>query len=179
MNFSGLSVENIAFPDRKSIVKSDTHLRSIVHEVKKIDVNKVNFDGEDFEPHTKIIQKQKVYIWIRVYLKEEMDIKPETKVIIQYLGGKESIETYFMYFGKKGLERNKDGEIVNFNPEDDRRILCLLIDSERLDYNNHDIPYMKTLSPLSKHYKPDYFRKFDFTILLEDGTNLDFFDIEF
>ena len=179
MNFAGLSVDNIYFPDRKSIVKSETHLQNIVEEAKKIDVEKVNFEGEDFQPHTKIIQKQKVYFWIRVYLKEEMDIKPETKVIIQYLNGKEELETYFMYFGKKGLERNKDGEIVNFNPEDDKKVLCLLVDAQRIDYDNDDIPYIKTLSPLSKHYKPQYFRKFDFNILMEDRTELDFYDIEF
>jgi len=179
MNFAGLSVDYVDFPDRKSIVKSDTHLKNIVEEAKKIDVNKVNFEGEDFQPQTKIIQKQKVYFWIRLYLKDEIDIKPETKVSLIYLDGKEQLDTYFMYFGKKGLERDKDGQIVNFNPEDDKRILCLLVDSDRINNNNEDIPYIKTLSPLSKHYKPQYFKKFDFSILLNDETPLDFFDIEF
>lgn len=179
MNFVGLSVDNVNFPDRKSIVKSDTHLQNIVEEAKKIDINKVNFEGEDFQPQTKIIQKQKVYFWIRLYLKEEMDIKQETKVSLIYLNGKEKLDTYFMYFGKKGLERDKDGQIVNFNPEDDKRILCLLVDSDRINNNNEDIPYIKTLSPLSKHYKPQYFKKFDFSIVLNDETPIDFFDIEF
>jgi hypothetical protein len=84
-----------------------------------------------------------------------------------------------MYFGKKGLERNQDGEIVNFNPEDDKKILCLMMDVERIDYNNHDIPYMKTLFKLGKHYKPDYIRKNDFSFVLENETNLNFYDIDF
>ncbi len=179
MEFSSLSLDSVSFPDRKSIRKSDVHLDNIVENVKKIDLEKVNFEGEDFQPQSRIIQKQKVYFWIRVYLKEELDIKTETKVIIKYLDGKEQLETQFMYFGKKGLERNNEGQIINFNPEDDKRILCLLIDSDRIDFNNEEIPYMKTLSPLSKHYKPQYFRKFDFSVFIEEDQEIDFYDLEF
>ena len=179
MNISNLGVDNVFFPDRKSIVRSDAHLDNIVEKAKKIDVDKVNFQGEDFQPLTKIIQKQRSYIWIRLYVKEEIDINPETKINFVYNDGQEIIETYFMYFGKKGLERNQDGEIVNFNPEDDKKILCLMMDVERIDYNNHDIPYMKTLFKLGKYYKPDYIRKNDFSFVLEDETNLNFYDIDF
>ena len=174
-----LAVDNIQFPDRKSLVKSDTHLNNVVDQAKIIDVDKVNFDGEDFLPKTKIIQKQKVYIWMRLYIKEEINIEPETKIQIQYLNGKETLDTFFMYFGKKGLERNKDGEIVNFNPEDDKKILCLLVDVEKLDIDNKDIPFMKTLFPLGKYYQPQYVKKMDFSFVLPDSVELDFYDIDF
>jgi len=179
MNIPGLSVDNIAFPERRSVVRSDTHLENIVEQAKNIDVNKISFSGEDFQPHTKIIQKQKVYFWIRLYVKEEMDINPETKISISYNNGQEIVDTYFMYFGKKGLERDKDGQIVNFNPEDDKKVLCLLVDTDRIDVNNQDIPYMKTLFQLGKNFKPQYIKKFDFTFILEDETQIDFYDIDF
>jgi len=176
---SSLFVDNVSFPDRKSIIKSDTHLNNIVEEVKKIDVNKVSFEGEDFQPHSKIIQKQRVFFWIRLYIKEEFDIKPETKIIIDYQNGKEQLETHFMYFGKKGLERDKDGEIVNFNPEDDKKIWCLMIDAERIDINNSDIPYIKTLFPLGRYFKPDYIRKVDFEFLYNGEFPVPYYDIDF
>lgn len=179
MNIPGLSVENLAFPDRRSIVKNDVHLKNIVEEAKKIDVDKVNFDKEDFQPHTRIIQKQKVYLWIRLYIKQEIDINPETKIEIVYNNGQEVLETYFMYFGKKGLERDNDGQIINFNPEDDKKVLCLLIDVDRIDVNNSDIPYLKTLFPLGKNFTPQYIKKYDFSFKLEDGQQIDFYDIDF
>lgn len=176
---SGLQFDNIVFPDRKQIVQNNTHLDNVIDQAKNIDVNKVNFEGEDFQPHVKIIQKQKVYLWMRLYIKDEIEISPETKIVMSYLDGKEKLETYFMYYGKKGLERNKDGQIVNFDPEDDRKCLCLLIDANKIDYDNEDIPYMKTLFPLGKHFVPQYVKKIDYSFDLEDGTNIDFYDISF
>jgi hypothetical protein len=179
MNVPGLSFDNITFPERKSIVRSDTHLENIVEEAKKVDLTKVNFEGEDFHPQTKIIQKQKVYFWIRLYIKDEIDIKPETKINMVYNSGQETLETHFMYFGKKGFERDTQGQIVNFNPEDDKKVLCLLIDSENININSNNIPYMRTLFPLGKFFQPQYIRKYDFTFDLEDGTQIDFFNIVF
>jgi len=176
---TGLSIDNIVFPDRKSIVRSDTHLHNIIDEAKSIDVEKINFDGEDFLPKTKIIQKQKVYFWMRLYLKNEIEILPETKIIMSYNRGQEILETYFMYFGKGGLERDVNGQIINFNPEDDKRILCLLIDSDRLNINCQDIPYIKTLFPLGKFFLPQYVKKLDFEFTMDSNKQIDFYDIEF
>lgn len=174
-----LSIDNIVFPDRKSIIPSDTHLESIVDKAKTIDVDKINFDGEDFQPKTKIIQKQRVYLWMRLYLKNDIDILPETKVMMVYNGGEELLETYFMYFGKKGLERDVNGQIINFNPDDDKRVLCLLIDTDRLNVNCVDIPYIKTLFPLGKFYKPQYIKKMDFEFLIDGDKQIEFYDIDF
>lgn len=179
MSMRSLSIDNVYFPDRKSVVRSDVHLTKIVDQAKSINLEKVSFEGEDFQPKTRIIQKQKIYLWMRLYLKEEIDIKPETKISVLYLDGQEMIETYFMFFGKKGLERDKQGEIINFNPEDDRKILCLLVDAEKIDINNADIPYMKTLFTLGKFYTPQYIKKYDFSFVLDDGKQIEFYDIEF
>jgi len=177
--YSPLSSDNINFPERKSLVKTDAHISGVIDDVKKIDLNKANFEGEDFQPKSKIIQKQRVYFWIRIYLREEIEIKPESKVIISYLDGKETLDTHFMYFGKKGLERDKDGQIINFNPEDDKKILCLMIDSEKVDIDNKDIPYMKTLFPLGRYFKPDYIKKSEFEFLVGGEYAIPFYDIDF
>ena len=179
MNIPGLSVDHIVFPDRKMVVRSDAHLENIVDQAKKVDLNKVNFEGEDFQPHMRIIQKQKTYFWIRLYIKNEIDIKPETKINIVFNDGEEKLETYFMYFGKKGIERDSDGQIINFNPEDDKKVLCLLIDSDKVDRDNEDIPYIKTLFPLGKFFKPQYVRKYDFQFIIDGTEPIDFYDIDF
>jgi hypothetical protein len=179
MNIPGLSSESVYFPERRNITKTAAHLEPIIEQAKKINLDKVKFDGEDFQPHSKVIQKQKVYFWIRVYLKEEIDILPETKVDMVYLDGVEKIETIFIYFGKKGLERDQDGQIVNFNPEDDKRVLCLMVDSDRVDVNNSDIPYMKTIFKLGKYFKPDYMKLSEFTFVIDGDKQVEFFDIDF
>ena len=173
----GLNLDNVSFPDRKSITKSDTHIQNIITEVKKVDVDKINFDKEDFNATSRVIQKQRVYIWIRLYLKNEIKIAPETLVQIEY-NGQEKLDTHFMFFGKKGLERDKDGEIVNFDPEDDTKVLCLMVDVEKIDKDNEDIPFMKTLFKLGKFYQPQIIKKSDFNFKVGE-TNLDFYDIDF
>lgn len=173
----GLNLDNVSFPDRKSITKSDTHIQNIITEVKKVDVDKINFDKEDFNATSRVIQKQRVYIWIRLYLKNEIQITPETLVQIEY-NGQEKLDTHFMFFGKKGLERDKDGEIVNFDPEDDTKVLCLMVDVEKIDKDNEDIPFMKTLFKLGKFYQPQIIKKSDFNFKVGE-TNLDFYDIDF
>lgn len=173
----GLNLDNVSFPDRKSITKSDTHIQNIITEVKKVDVDKINFDKEDFNATSRVIQKQRVYIWIRLYLKNEIKITPETLVQIEY-NGQEKLDTHFMFFGKKGLERDKDGEIVNFDPEDDTKVLCLMVDVEKIDKDNENIPFMKTLFKLGKFYKPQIIKKSDFNFKVGE-TNLDFYDIDF
>ena len=173
----GLNLDNVSFPDRKSITKSDTHIQNIITEVKKVDVDKINFDKEDFNATSRVIQKQRVYIWIRLYLKNEIQITPETLVQIEY-NGQEKLDTHFMFFGKKGLERDKDGEIVNFDPEDDTKVLCLMVDVEKIDKDNENIPVIKTLFKLGKFYKPQIIKKSDFNFKVGE-TNLDFYDIDF
>jgi hypothetical protein len=83
-----------------------------------------------------------------------------------------------MFFGKKGLERDKDGQIVNFDPEDDTKVLCLMVDVEKIDKDNENIPFMKTLFKLGKFYEPQIIKKSDFNFKVGE-TNLDFYDIDF
>jgi hypothetical protein len=75
MNIPGLSVENLAFPDRRSIVKNDVHLKNIVEEAKKINVDKVNFDKEDFQEKLQDFYMGEI---LKEYKYETVDTKLKT-----------------------------------------------------------------------------------------------------
>jgi hypothetical protein len=72
-----------------------------------------------------------------------------------------------------------DENVINYNPEDDRRILCLMIDSERIDKNSDDIPFIRTLFRIGKYYEAQILRNSDLSITDSSGNKLEFFDIDF
>jgi hypothetical protein len=166
-----------SFPDRKEIQKNYTD--SLIEQAKSIDLDKVDYSNVDFKPRNKIVESQKVYFWIRVYLNEEVDIKPDTNVNVKYVVSGETLETKFICYAKKGADKNMDENVINYNPEDDRRILCLMIDSERIDKNSDDIPFIRTLFRIGKYYEAQILRNSDLSITDSSGNKLDFYDIDF
>ncbi len=69
---------------------------SIVEQVKKIDTSSLN-DKVDQTPSMKEIEKQLVYIWLRLYIKDELtDIKEGDGINIQYLPTSEILESKFI-----------------------------------------------------------------------------------
>jgi len=166
-----------SFPDRKEIQKNYTD--SLIEQAKSIDLDKVDYSNVDFKPRNKIVESQKVYFWIRVYLNEEVDIKPDTNVNVKYVFSGETLETKFICYAKQGAEKDMDENVINYNPEDDRRILCLMIDSERIDKNSDDIPFIRTLFRIGKYYEAQILRNSDLLITDSSGNKLEFFDIDF
>jgi len=166
-----------SFPDRKEIQKNYTD--SLIEQAKSIDLDKVDYSGVEFKPRSEITESQKVYFWVRVYLNDEINIKPDTVVNISYVESGEKLETKFICYAKKGADKNMDENVINYNPEDDRRILCLMIDSERIDKNSDDIPFIRTLFRIGKYYEAQILRNSDLSITDSSGNKLDFFDIDF
>jgi len=166
-----------SFPDRKEIQKNYTD--SLIEQVKSIDLDKVDYSNVDFKPRNKIVESQKVYFWIRVYLNEEVDIKPDTNVNVKYVFSGETLETKFICYAKQGAEKDMDENVINYNPEDDRRVLCLMIDAERIDKNSDDIPFIRTLFRIGKYYEAQILRNSDLLITDSSGNKLEFFDIDF
>ena len=159
------------FPSRKSLRKS--YRSSIVSSVKEIDVSDVDYSTyteDDFKPRNQIVEKQKVYFWIRLYLKEEMDISPNTELKITYFESGESLNVKFVCYAKKGHEKDQDPNIAKYNNEDDKKVLCLMIDSDDLDKNSNNIPFIRTLFKTSRYYKPQRLRLVDLPISMPDGT---------
>lgn len=169
---------NDFFPDRKKL-KENISYDNIIEDVKKIDVNDITFENEDFIPRTEIKQKQKVYFWIRVFLKEESTLDTNQDITIHWLEGDEKLVAKFICFQKKGMSFNQEEQITNYNNEDDKKVLCLMIEEERININNQDIPFLKTLFRIGRHYQNQIWRKDSMKLTSEDGSELDWFDIEF
>jgi len=182
-NFTRENPEEYVFPDRKDLKKKKEEDKNfyedVVEQVKSIDVDGIDFENSDFKPRSEIKQKQMVYFWIRVYLKEELDIEPNTDVKITYQETGESITTKFICYSKKGLDKDNDNEVVNYIDEDDKRVLCLMIEEERININNSDIPFLKTLFKIGRYYVKQIFLKNDLILTTGDETVINWFDIDF
>jgi len=178
-----LFFENDVFPDRKDLKKiissEKVFYDDIIEQAKKIELDKVNFEGEDFQPRAEITQKQKVYLWVRVYLKTEKILEPNTDVFFNYLPNTEKLETKFICYSKKGLDRDHQDEVVNYIDEDDKKVLCLMVDEDRVNINNLDIPFIRTLFKLGRYYEPTAYPRRDLQLTIPNGDVLDYFDIDF
>jgi hypothetical protein len=179
----GLSIDNNIFPDRKDLKKvvkeNNAIYDDIVEQAKKINLDKVEYAGEDFVPRSEVKQKQKVYFWIRVYLKEEIEMTPDTDVSIVWNETGEKLTTKFICYSKKGLDKDLDEQVTNYNPEDDKKVLCLMIDEDRININNKDIPFLKTLFKIGRFYEKQVWRKVDMSLIDGNGNELPWFDIDF
>jgi hypothetical protein len=178
-----LFFENDVFPDRKDLKQilqnEKVFYDDILEQAKKIELDKVNFENEDFKVRSEITQKQKVYLWIRVYLKKEIEIEPNTDVFLNYLPDTEKLESKFICYAKKGLDKDHQDEVVNYIDEDDKKVLCLMIDEERININNSDINFLKTLFRLGRHFEAVVYNRRDLQLTTPNGDVLDYFDIDF
>jgi hypothetical protein len=48
---------------------------NLVEQIKTLDTEEVKDWDKNTDPDMKVIEEQKVYIWIRLYLKEECDVR--------------------------------------------------------------------------------------------------------
>ena len=164
------------FPDRNEIKKS--YVDDIVEQAKLLDLEKIEYSNVDFKPRNQIVEKQKVYFWIRVYLHEEVNIEPNTDVTIKYLPSGETLTTKFICYAKKGTEKNQAENVINFNPEEDTKIWCLMVDADKIDNHSQDIPFIRTLFRISRWYSPQILRLAELEISFND-TPIYYYDIDF
>jgi hypothetical protein len=170
---------NNVFPDRKDLVQRRSYRDNIIESAKSIDVEKIDYTNIDFNPQNQIIEQQKVYFWIRIYLKDELDIEPNTDITLTYTPENESLQTKFICYAKKGHEKNAQENVVNYNPEDDKRILCLMVDADRIDKHSDDIPFIRTLFKISRWYQPQILRLSEIKITDSNERDFEFYDIDF
>lgn len=169
------------------------YLEKIAEELSKIDTNNVEKWTYDETPDVKIVEEQKVYFWIRLYLSEENpNIKIGNDIIIKYKplpiylndilvedSNSEELETKFICYDKKGLERNSEGQIVNYNQEDDLRVLCLMVDSSVINTSN-EIPFIRTLFKASRYYEYQLMRRSELLFIdKQSGETLEYYDCDF
>jgi len=164
-------------------MKEDTTIKSIYEElidqVKEIDTDDLN-DDIDQSPQTDIVEGQKVYFWIRLYTKEEVDnVKEGDEFKITYKGD-ESLEVQFIAYGKKNITRDVLDDIINYDPEDDRKCLCLMVDEDRIKNQSSDIPFIRTLFKTSPFYEHQVYKKSDLKFYNKrTGEYYTYIDVDF
>jgi hypothetical protein len=185
-------MDNMDFPSRTSIKEKSSEITKneysyLSEQARQINLDEVNFDPNsdlpiDRRPINTKIEKQKVYFWIRVYLFEEMNIEAGDEITINYLPSGEFMDTKFICYAKVGGElRYEEGEVVsNYNAEDNKKVLCLMVDEERINYNSDDIPYLRKLFKIGRYFEYELVRRNELELInTRTKQLLDYYDIEF
>ena len=152
---------------------------NLVEQIKTIDTEEVKDWNKNTDPDMKVIEDQKVYIWIRLYLKEEANIEIGDDIFMTYTPSGEKLETKFICYGKTDLGKDHEDEMVNYNPEDDNKILCLMVDQEKIN-KGIDIPFIKTLFKTSIHYQEQLMKRSELLFINNRNQEiLDYFDCDY
>lgn len=161
-----------------NIVKSD-YKEQLVEQLKSIEVDNLKSDFE-LVATSAVIEEQKIFFWIRIYLSEEdLNISIGDDIQIEWTPSGEKLDAKFIAFGKSGLERDHQGEVTNYNPEDDKRILCLMIDEKMVNFNE-DIPFIRTLFKTGYHYDYQIVKRSELLFSNKrTGHILDYYDCDF
>lgn len=155
---------------------------NLIEKIKSIEVEKIESWDSSNEPISQVVEKQKVYTWIRLYLKEEssnLNIGDEISMIYKQSG--EKLLTKFICYDKTTLTKDHDDleKVINFNPEDNRKVLCLMVDEDTIN-NGEGIPFIRTLFKTSRHYQYQLVRRDDLVYVNErTGETLDYFDCDY
>jgi len=156
-----------------------THYDSIIEQIKNIDTEKLS-DDVDNSPSSKVIEEQKIYFWIRLYLKEENpNVAIGDDIIIKWKPSGEELKTKFIAYGKKGLDKDNDNEVINYVSEDDKRVLSLMIDTKMVNFND-EIPFIRTLFKTGYHYEYQLVKRNELVFINEKSNiELDYYDCDF
>jgi hypothetical protein len=152
---------------------------NLVEKIKSIEVEQIKDWDKNTDPAMKIVEEQKVYIWIRLYLKEESNVQVGDDIFMTYKPSGEKLSTIFVCYGKTDLGKDHEDEMVNYNPEDDKKILCLMVNQDTIN-KGVDIPFIKTLFKTSIHYQEQLMKRSDLLFInSRTGETLDYFDCDY
>ena len=160
------------------IVKSD-YKELLLEAIKSLDTEGLS-DEMEIVSTSKIVEEQKIYFWIRLYLSEEdQNIQIGDDIAISYEPSGEELITKFICYGKSGLERDHNDEVINYNPDDDKKVLCLMVDENQVNYSQ-EIPFIRTLFKTGRHYEYQLMRRDELIFINKrNGIILDYFDCDF
>ena len=157
------------------------YLEDLVEQVKTLDTTGLSDKISKEEKKIKqVVEEQKVYFWIRLYLKEEdSNLVIGDDISIKWTPSGEELKTKFICYGKTGLQKDYDEEIVNYNSEDDMKVLCLMVDEGQVNYNE-DIPFVRTLFKVGRHFEYQLVKRSELLFVNDrNGMILDYFDCDF
>jgi hypothetical protein len=126
------------------------------------------------------ITPERIYFWTRLYLKDEnSNIEIGDWVNITYKTSGEKLKIQFFSYGKTGLDKNHQDELINFNSEDDKKVLCFMVE-EKFINESDKIPFIRTLFKLGRHYEYQLVKRDELQFVVEkNGIILDYYDCEF
>jgi hypothetical protein len=152
----------------------------LLEQLKSIDIDSIKNEEVELYATSKVIEEQKVYFWIRLYLNEESgNIQVGDDITIEWTPTGEKLETKFVCYGKQGLERDHQDEVTSYNAEDDKRILCLMIDTKMVNFNE-DIPFIRTLFKTGYHYEYQLVKRSELLFVNKrNGVVFDYYDCDF
>jgi len=155
------------------------YLEKIIEDIKVIETDSLS-NKVDKDIKVDITEEQKVYYWIRVFLKDENpNLEIGDDITFTYEPSGETLSVKFICYNKKGIDKDIVDQIKNYNPDDDKKTLCLMVDEKEVN-NKNDIPFIRTLFTFSKHYQEVVYRRTDLVLSVEDkNIILDYFDITF
>jgi hypothetical protein len=161
-------------------IEYDPIYDSIVQQIKQIDRDDLS-DDVDQGPLSSEVEKQKVYIWIRLYIKEEMSgLKEGDDFSITYTETNETLITKFICFGKKNSFKDSDDyDQIQITSEDDQKCLCLMVE-ENIIQTGDDIPFIRSLFKISKHFDFQVYRREDLVFTnTRTGQSVEYIDCDF
>jgi len=152
---------------------------NLVEKIKTINTEEVKDWYSNMGSDMKVIEEQKIYIWIRLFLKEESNVEIGDNIFMTYTPSGEKLETKFICYGKTDMGKDHDAEIINYNPDDDNKVLCLMVDQEKINKGT-DIPFIRTLFKTGIHYEYQLVRR-DELLFINSRTNetLNYFDCDY
>lgn len=179
------------FPPRNKLTKQpimsirpENGYDYLIDQARKLNLDGIDFENADYDSVNTKIDKQKVFFWIRVYLSEETEIEPGEDIVIKYAVSGEELDTKFICYAKKGggSINYEDGEpvVANYNSEDNKKVLCLMVDEEKINYDSEDIPFLRKLFKIGRHYEYELIKRTDLVLRVKKtDQKLEYFDIEF
>lgn len=137
-------------------------------------------DGLDRTPSVNVTETERSFIWVRIYLKKEYDIKKGSEISIIYKN-REELKTIFSTYEKKNLNKDKGEQVTEFTTEEDKKTLCVMVDLNDINNpeKNKDIPFLKTLFKAGRFYEHQILKKGDLSVMIENDKKLDFHTIQF
>ncbi|CAG7580259.1 MAG: hypothetical protein SLAVMIC_00326 [uncultured marine phage] len=139
----------------------------------------IDDDGFDRSVETQVTEESKSFSWSRIYLSEEYDLESGDTITITYTPTGESLDVTFATYDKKGLNKDQEGKIVvDYTPEDDKKVICLMIDTNQVNADI-TIPFIRTLFKSSKWYQHQMLKRTDLKFeCKEKNIQLDYYSAD-
>ncbi len=173
-------------PEKLNIKKADDgkNYDYLANQVKNLNLDEIDFKSEVYGTVKTKIEKSKIYFWIRVYLSEETEIEPGNDIEIKYIHSGETLIVKFIGFSKKDGQHvkfeNVDSTITDYCAEDDTKCLCLIVDEEKIKYDSEDIPIIRKLFKIGRHYDHVLLRRDELILTnINNGMKLNYYDVDF